>query len=77
MILKELIVESYRPFVNERFPFSSKVTVIAGVNGRGKSSILDALSLLLSRLLPQVTPASGGYKYLGPRDVHGHGQHLK
>ncbi|MEO5831590.1 MAG: AAA family ATPase [Rhodanobacter sp.] len=77
MILKELIVENYRPFENERFPLSSKVTVIAGVNGRGKSSVLDALSLLLSRLLPQVTPASGGYKYLGPRDIHGHGQQLK
>lgn len=70
MILKELTVKNYRPFIDERFPLSPQVTVIAGVNGRGKSAILDALSLLLSRLLPQVTPARGGYKYLRPQDIH-------
>ena len=64
MILKELVVSNYRAFRDERFQFSERVTVIAGVNGRGKSAILDGLSLLLSRLLPQVTPAKGGYKYL-------------
>lgn len=77
MILKELIVNNYRPFLEERFSLSPQVTVIAGVNGRGKSSVLDALALLLSRLLPQVTPASGGYKYLGPRDIHSNEQLLQ
>jgi predicted ATP-binding protein involved in virulence len=70
MILRELTVLNYRPFRNERFTFSERVTVIAGINGRGKSAVLDGLSLLLSRLLPQVTPARGGYKYLKPQDVH-------
>lgn len=60
MILRELTVSNYRPFRDERFTFSERVTVIAGVNGRGKSAILDGLSLLLSRLLPHVTPARGG-----------------
>ena len=70
MILRELVVSNYRAFQDERFFFSERVTVIAGVNGRGKSAILDGLSLLLSRLLPQVTPAKGGYKYLRPQDIH-------
>lgn len=74
MILRELEVSNYRPFRSERFSFSNRVTVIAGVNGRGKSAILDGLSLLLTRLLPQVTPAKGGYKYLRPQDVH-QGEH--
>lgn len=70
MILKELVASNYRAFKDERFQFSNRVTVIAGVNGRGKSSILDGLALLLSRLLPQVTPAKGGYKYFRPQDIH-------
>ena len=70
MILRELAVTNYRSFKNESFLFSERVTVIAGVNGRGKSSILDGLSLLLSRLLPKVTPAKGGYKYLRPQDIY-------
>lgn len=70
MILRELTVTNYRSFQNESFIFSQRVTAIAGVNGRGKSSVLDGVALLLSRLLPQVTPAKGGYKYLRPQDIH-------
>lgn len=77
MILRELTVSNYRSFQNKSFLFSERVTVIAGVNGCGKSSILDGLSLLLSRLLPQVTPARGGYKYLKPQDIHSGTAELK
>lgn len=73
MILRELVLHNYRPFQNETFYFSERVTVIAGINGRGKSSILDAVACLLSRLLPQVSPAVGGYRYLRRQDIH-HGQ---
>lgn len=69
MILRELELTNFRAFASETFAFSERVTVVAGINGRGKSSILDGLSLLLSRLLPQVTPAKGGYKYLQPKDI--------
>lgn len=73
MILRELVLHNYRPFQNETFYFSERVTVIAGVNGRGKSSILDAVACLLARLLPQISPAVGGYRYLRLQDIH-HGQ---
>ena len=77
MILRELVVSNYRAFRDERFQFSERVTVIAGVNGRGKSAILDGLALLLSRLLPQVSPAKGGYKYLRPQDIHNDERELR
>lgn len=70
MRLRKLELTNFRAFATEEFYFSDRVTVIAGINGRGKSSILDGLSLLLSRLLPQVTPAKGGYKYLQPKDIY-------
>jgi len=69
MILRSLHLQSYRGFASQTFPFSHRVTVIAGINGRGKSSILDATALLLSNLLPKVTPAIGGYKYLSEEDI--------
>ena len=73
MILTELTLHNFRAFQDETFYFSKRVTVIAGINGRGKSGILDAVALLLSRLLPQVSPAVGGYKYLRAQDIH-HGK---
>jgi len=54
---------NYRPFAESPlFKFSDHFTVIVGVNGRGKTAILDGLALLLSRLLPQVSPAKSGYR---------------
>jgi predicted ATP-binding protein involved in virulence len=73
MILNELRLKNYRVFEEAGFSFSEKVTVLAGVNGRGKSSVLDAIALMLSRLLPQMSPARGGYLQLSESDIT-HGQ---
>src|ERR1019366_9941144 len=54
-----------------KFEFSDRVTVVAGVNGRGKTAILDALALLASRLLPLISPARSGYLTMAPSEVHG------
>jgi predicted ATP-binding protein involved in virulence len=69
MIIKELSLKDYRIFEKVDFSFSEKVTVLAGVNGRGKSSVLDAIALLLSRLLPQMSPAKGGHLQLRESDI--------
>ncbi len=69
MILKELCLKNYRVFEEADFSFSEKVTVLAGVNGRGKSSVLDAIALMLSRLLPQMSPARDGYLQLRESDI--------
>ncbi|HAS82164.1 MAG TPA: AAA family ATPase, partial [Verrucomicrobia bacterium] len=69
--MKKLQLKNFRPFKDERvFDFKDQVTVIAGVNGHGKTAILDSLSILLSRLLPQISRAVGGYKPLSPGDHH-------
>ena len=69
MILQELRFQNYRIFQEQGFSFSDQVTVLAGVNGRGKSSVLDAIALMLSRLLPQMSPARGGYLQLREHDI--------
>ena len=75
MRIRELTIQNYRAFGEQRtFPFSANFTAIAGVNGRGKTSLLDALALLASRILPHISPARSGYRTLGQLDLHnGHG----
>jgi len=71
MRIREVQLINYRPFSESvLFHFAEHFTVIAGVNGRGKTAILDGLALLLSRLLPQVSPARSGYRTILPSDVH-------
>ena len=51
MHIEELQLENFRGFAQLTIPFERHLTVLVGVNGAGKSSILDALAVLLSNLL--------------------------
>ena len=57
MILKEINLANYRGFEQLDFQFHSKVTVIAGVNGVGKSGILRSLTTMFARTFHDFTPA--------------------
>ncbi|MCG8004235.1 MAG: AAA family ATPase [Candidatus Thiodiazotropha lotti] len=57
MKLKRLRLAGYRGFQELDITLESDMTVIAGVNGVGKSSILAAISQIYSRLLPKLSPS--------------------
>ena len=58
MRITELTIKNFRALDGEHtFRFNSNLTLIAGVNGRGKTAILDALVLCLSRLAPKISPS--------------------
>jgi predicted ATP-binding protein involved in virulence len=52
MKLQTLTLESYRGFDRAHFAFDPQLTVIAGVNGAGKSSVLECIAGLLARWVP-------------------------
>lgn len=71
MKVRELTVTNFRGFAGERqFQLSERITVIAGINGRGKSSLLDGLALLLSRLLRALSLSAGNGRTISSNDVH-------
>lgn len=51
--------------------FEPDVTLFAGVNGVGKSTVLLALAVLLSRALPEFTPSRSAPLYFTDDDIHG------
>lgn len=51
--------------------FQPDVTLIAGVNGVGKSTVLHALAVLLSRAMPEFTPSRSAPLYFTDDDIHG------
>lgn len=51
--------------------FEPNVTLIAGVNGVGKSTVLRALAVLLSRAMPEFTPSRSTPLYFTDDDIHG------
>ena len=71
MRIRELTLRNYRAFAEPPpFKFADRFTVVAGINGRGKTALLDGLALLCSRFLPLVSPSQGRYRTITPSDVH-------
>lgn len=72
MKIRELTVTNFRGFEGERpFPLSEQVTVVAGVNGRGKTAFLDGVALVISRLFRSLGFSSGNQRTIASTDVYG------
>lgn len=66
MEVKELKLTNCRGLTNATIPFTSGMNLIVGVNGAGKSTVLESLSVLLSQALSDMTkgvaPNSDGFE---------------
>ena len=70
MKLQHLNLAHYRGFEQLDIDFEPDVTLIAGVNGVGKSSVLDAIATVLSRAIPEFTPSRSTALYFTDDDIH-------
>lgn len=55
MLLKSLSLTNVRAFSHAEFTFQHGMNLIVGINGVGKSTVLDALRILLSQALPRIS----------------------
>ena len=69
MKLERLTLANFRGFDQIDLEFEKDVTVIAGVNGVGKSAILSALVSAMSLALPRITPSQESPHGLFDTDV--------
>ena len=75
MIVKSLRIQNLRVLRDVEFEFTKGMNVIVGANGSGKSSVLKALRVSLSRSIPKLSvqdEASAGTISFDPEDLtHG------
>lgn len=72
--LSTKVDEEVRPISS--FSFDEQFNVIVGANGIGKSSVLDVVALLLSRILPLTTPARNSKQRFSFSDVRSESRSL-
>ena len=70
MKIERLNLANFRGFKQIELEFEPDVNVIAGVNGVGKSAILQALAVLFSRVLPEFTPSTARSIPFTDEDIH-------
>jgi len=70
MRLKKLTLSNFRGFEQIEIDFCDDFTVVAGVNGSGKSSLLRAISGIGSYLLPKITSAKKEAFSLTDADIY-------
>lgn len=71
MKLERLSIAHCGGFEQIDINFEPDVTLIAGVNGVGKSTLLRALAVVLSRAMPEFTPSRSMAIYFTDDDIHG------
>lgn len=59
MKLKQLTLENFRGFKKLELALDPQLTLLVGANGAGKSSVLDAAAILLSRVASRVRGGAG------------------
>ena len=69
MILKSLTLTNFRGIRDLRLEFSEKVNLLAGVNGAGKTAILDCAAIMLSRFVGRLRSTKGTGRFFTDSDI--------
>lgn len=69
MKVKSLKMTNFRGIKELELEFHDQTNILVGVNGSGKSSILDCLAILLSRLHYQIRPTKGTGRLFTEKDI--------
>ena len=69
MQLKHLTLTHFRAFEQAEFDFRPGLNLLVGINGVGKSTVLDALCILLSKALPRFTASRSKPLSFGVEDI--------
>ena len=70
MRLNSINIEGFRGIPNLQLEFPKQVNVLVGVNGVGKSAVLDCTAILLSRLIGRIRSSAGTGRYFTHSDIN-------
>ena len=69
MKITEIELNNFRRFKKIQINFDERLNLIVGINGSGKTGILDALAILLSRLIGRIQSSHGTGRFFTDSDI--------
>ena len=70
MKLRSLKMDGFRGILHLELQFPEQINVLAGVNGAGKSAILDCTAIMLSRLIGRIRSSAGTGRFFTEADIN-------
>ena len=70
MKMRAVHITGFRGVSEISLDFSERINVLAGVNGAGKSAVLDCVAILLSRLIGRIQSATGTGRFFSESDIN-------
>lgn len=70
MRIKKLTVTNLRGFTHAEFDFQPGMNLLVGVNGVGKTTVLDAVRVCMTRVLPEITASQNRKEKFEAEDVN-------
>ncbi|MBR4624949.1 MAG: AAA family ATPase [Alphaproteobacteria bacterium] len=77
MKIKSLETYNFRGLINAKIEFHEKLNLFLGINGAGKSSILDAISLLMTWWVQRIKSATGRGSDIPMQDIENNSQNSR
>lgn len=70
MKIHEVHIAGFRGISELSLDFPERINVLAGINGAGKSAVLDCIAILLSRLIGRIRSSTGTGRFFSPSDIN-------
>ncbi len=70
MEIRKINIKNYRSISEADFEFDSSLNIFVGVNGAGKTTILDLLSIMLSRLIGRIVSSHGTGRFFSEYHIN-------
>ena len=69
MRIRSIDIEGFRGIPRLSLDFSERINVLAGINGAGKSAVLDCAAVMLSHLIGRVRSSTGTGRFFSESDI--------
>ena len=70
MKIRSVHIAGFRGISELSLDFSERINVLTGINGAGKSAVLDCIAILLSRLIGRIRSSTGTGRFFSESDIN-------
>ena len=70
MRIQTIDIAGFRGIPKLSLDFSEQINVLAGINGAGKSAVLDCTAIMLSRLIGRIRSSTGTGRFFSESDIN-------